>query len=130
MKNKRFLLGMFSVLLTFGLLVTGCDNSNDSNDSSGGGGGGGIPSELLGTWIKADATIIFFADNVNVTKGSNPKDYSVDVNGKTIKYGNGGETSSWATLCTNYTISGTQLTLSGNAEYNGASPLNGTYTKQ
>jgi hypothetical protein len=62
MKNKRFLLGMFSVLLTFGLMFTSCEE-----DSSGGNDSGGGNDWLVGTWKKdsgeaVGATITLNAD--------------------------------------------------------------------
>jgi hypothetical protein len=138
MKSKFLMTGILSMALVFGMMVAGCSDDSGggdggSGDNGGGGNGGGIPAELHGTWIKEDATaiIVFYADKVNVTKSSQAaKDYSVSVSGKTIKYGNGGEVSTWATLCTDYRITGSALTLSGNEEWNGTHTLDGTYAKQ
>jgi hypothetical protein len=49
MKNKLFFAGMAALALTFGLVLTGCDNGG-----GGGGGDGGLWSQLIqgnGTWI-------------------------------------------------------------------------------
>jgi hypothetical protein len=55
MKNKLFFAGMAALALTFGLVMTGCDNGSGGGgggDGGGGGGGtsGGIPKELVGKW--------------------------------------------------------------------------------
>jgi hypothetical protein len=51
MKNKLFFAGMAALALTFGLVMTGCDNGSGGG---GGDGGGGLWSQLIqgnGTWI-------------------------------------------------------------------------------
>ena len=48
-KSNAFLLGMISILLIFGLLLTGCGNGTE-NGSNNGGGPGGDPGGLAGTW--------------------------------------------------------------------------------
>jgi hypothetical protein len=58
MKKRLFLVGMFSIVLAFGLVVIGCDDG--SADDDGGGGGG---SSLEGTWSKPDNSAIRFSGN-------------------------------------------------------------------
>jgi hypothetical protein len=56
MKKRLFLVGMFSMVLAFGLVVIGCDDGSGDDD------GGGGPS-LVGTWSKVDDTAIRFSGN-------------------------------------------------------------------
>ena len=55
MVNKKFWLGILTIVLVLGMTVVGCDNGStgSGDDGTGGGGGGGgnsIPSELVGSW--------------------------------------------------------------------------------
>ena len=45
MKNKLFLMGMFSIVLVFGILIAGCDNGSTSSHSYNNDAG-----SLEGTW--------------------------------------------------------------------------------
>jgi hypothetical protein len=49
MKNKLFFAGMAALALTFGLVMTGCDNGGGGG-GGGSGGGGGINPKLVGKW--------------------------------------------------------------------------------
>jgi hypothetical protein len=51
MANKKFWLGMLTMMLAFGLVLTGCDDGSSS--SSGGGGTKSVPSWAQGTWYTA-----------------------------------------------------------------------------
>jgi hypothetical protein len=47
-KSTSFLMGMAALLLSFGLILTGCPT--DSDNGGGGGGGGSHPAAFVGTW--------------------------------------------------------------------------------
>jgi hypothetical protein len=49
-KSTLFLAGMTALLLSFGLILTGCDTGTGSDD----GGGGDKKTDLVGTWVKVE----------------------------------------------------------------------------
>jgi hypothetical protein len=55
-KSKLFLAGMAALLLSFGLVLAGCDNG------SSGGGGPGLGA-LVGEWLKTDGKTISISDS-------------------------------------------------------------------
>jgi hypothetical protein len=130
MKKKLFLLGMFGMVLTFGIVVIGCDNG-----SGGGGGGGGAPS-LDGTWSKSDDSAIRFnGGNLQSTGNITATNVNWTLEG-TYQYSSptltvtpppsGGVVQS--ALVGTAVINGIQLTISG---FTGtAAGLNGSWTKQ
>jgi hypothetical protein len=111
MKNKLFFAGMAAMALTFGLVLTGCDNGG-----GGGGDGGGstIPADLIGKWYispnSSTAVITFAADSVTVD-GYSGGPAAFSVNGKEIKLGANGTPAEYLqTFCTDYTVANNVLT--------------------
>jgi hypothetical protein len=57
-RNKLFLLAMFGMVLTLGLIVVGCDDGNNNNNND---GGSGVPAALVGRWyMKAEPGSLIF----------------------------------------------------------------------
>ncbi|MDR0400090.1 MAG: hypothetical protein LBH51_04030 [Treponema sp.] len=132
-KRNKFLSGMLALLLSFGLILAGCDNGN-----SGGGGGddggsrGGELSKLLGTWVDADTGCKWvFEDEGRIGITAAPY-ASIDAPGSAGVYGI--ESYDGTTLkFKNYPtftakIEGDVLTISG--LLNELINFNGTFTKQ
>jgi hypothetical protein len=89
MANKKFLIGMLTIVLTFGMTVVGCgsdddDSGNGGNNNGGGGGSGGtftltgIPSQYNGKYAGLSGTagtssnpiVLYGAQNINVATNS------------------------------------------------------------
>ena len=124
MKQKAFFTGIFSLLLVFGLIFTGCKNDDDD---------GGTPKDdLLGTWKNANNITLEFDQGEYPFTCTDASIYSVsfEVEGSRIYVSNG-------ILTFDYVLSGTTLTLSkvGGTIFTEAGALKatafeGAYTKQ
>ncbi|MDR1324491.1 MAG: hypothetical protein LBK00_00460 [Treponema sp.] len=146
MKEKLFLTGMFSIILTFGIVVMGCDtgsgdsgngnssgngNGNNSGNGNGTGNGGGNSNSFEGTWIgtatfegnSSPATITITGSTWNFVC----EEAGMDESGSYTPSGNSATLTSGDTVIGSATISGNNLsvTLSG-GDYEGGT---GTFTK-
>jgi hypothetical protein len=128
MKKRLFLAGMFSMVLAFGLAVTGCDDG--SGDDGGGGGGASLEGT---TWAKGDNKAIRFTggtlqysehikDSAFASEGTYTYDSALRI---TVTLEVDGEVK---TLPGNAAINGTTLNITGFADP--LDKLNGSWTKQ
>jgi hypothetical protein len=133
MRKKLLLSGMLAWLLTFGLLVAGCDNDGDDDDG-GGGGGSTLDTALVAKWYSSQAAADagtgtpvyeFKSDGTLVIGNSSLTGYTYSAAGGKITLSYSGTTLGTGA---NYAISGTVLTISNAGTTSGLSA--GTYYKK
>jgi len=136
MVNKRFGLGILAMVLVFGMMVVGCDNSTNGNNNVGS-INSAVLAQLQGEWTKGEQRITFsgnaqfalidiWAGNIDgVTTGLTTNILSITTN--RVTYGNpqfGLPEESF-----NFSISGNTLTVTNWSVIAEASVMNGTYTR-
>jgi hypothetical protein len=118
MASRNFFGVLFSIVLTAGLVLIGCDNGTTSGVDD---GSGPVPDELVGKWDSSSISDYSVEFTKSKFKGSDAGTvwYDVRLTGKKIEYNMGQY--GWFTWCTDYTLNSdnTEITFSGGESRSG-----------
>ncbi|GHU86779.1 hypothetical protein FACS189476_00700 [Spirochaetia bacterium] len=119
-RNKFFVLGVLAAVLTFGLVVVGCDPGGDDDPPP-----TGDAAKLQGTWNDTVYTqvLVFSGSNVDIGGGMATGTFVVNETAHTLTM-NVSAMASDNVFAYSFSNSDNTLTLSG-----GDSQVNGTYAK-